>query len=252
MSGWIKIHRDIKKNWIFHNPEYFKAWITIIMTVNHEHKKVLIDNQLINCERDQSVKSLNSWVDIFGKNWSIQKVRTFFKLLNNDKMIVVEGMRKTTKISVCNYHKYQDTQHTDNIQITHSQHTDNTQVTTKKNEKNEKNEKNDKNDKNVDDIFKNYPTRCHHSNRATGKCSKNKNQILKLLRDKTKEEIIEIQNLYISDCDKSKTYYKSYSTFLNNFPDKEQFEKSNYISKPLHFSHKPLDLNKYDRSKENE
>ena len=156
MPGWIKIFRDIMKHWIFNNEAYFKAWITMIMTVNHETKKVLIDNELIQCERGQSLKSLNSWVDTFGKNWSIQKVRTFFKLLNDDGMIIIEGMRKTTKITICNYYKYQNIQQTDNTQITHRQQTDNTQITTNKNDKELKNEKNEKN--NYKKIFDYYQT----------------------------------------------------------------------------------------------
>lgn len=81
--------------------------------------------------------SLKSWAKQF--KWTIQQVRTFFKLLEKDLMITSEGMRKTTRITICNYESYQETQHTDNTQITHKQHTTNTQITTNKNDKKEKN-----------------------------------------------------------------------------------------------------------------
>ena len=147
MEGWIKIHRQIQKHWVWSNAEYFKAWIAIIMFVNHEPKKVLIHGELFECDRGQSLMSLQNWVKIFGKNWTIQKVRTFFTLLENDAMICTKGMRKTTCLTVCNYDSYQELQQTNNRQTTDKQQANNTQITTNKNEKNDKNEKNEKNNK---------------------------------------------------------------------------------------------------------
>lgn len=57
-------------------------------------------------------------------------------------MIEVEGLQKTTRITICKYDDYQNKQHTDNTQITHEQHTDNTQIDTNKNDKNDNNGKN--------------------------------------------------------------------------------------------------------------
>ena len=142
MEGWIKIHRKIINHWIWANPDYVKAWITIILTVNHDDSKVLIHGEVISCNRGQSILSLQNWAKLFGRKWTIQKVRTFFNLLQVDKMICTEGLRKTTRLTVCNYDSYQDEQHTNNTQTTHKQHTDNTQITTNKNDKNDKNDKN--------------------------------------------------------------------------------------------------------------
>ena len=142
MEGWIKIHRQIQKHWIWNNAEYLKAWIAILITVNHEDNKVLIHGELFNCGRGESLMSLQNWVKIFGKNWTIQKVRTFFTLLENDAMICTKGMRKTTCLTVCNYDSYQDLQQTNNKQTTDKQQANNKQITTNKNEKNDKNEKN--------------------------------------------------------------------------------------------------------------
>jgi hypothetical protein len=141
--GWIKIYRQIMDHWVFANDKYFKAWITIIMTVNHEPAKVLIQGELIQCNRGQSLMSLQNWSKKFGKGWTIQRVRTFFALLEKDEMIEIEGLRKTTRLTVCKYDSYQDKQHTNNTQTTHKQHTSNTQVTTNKNNKNKNNEKNE-------------------------------------------------------------------------------------------------------------
>jgi len=108
MEGWIKLHRQLLGHWIFANPLYLKAWITMLMVVNYESKSVLIHGELIKCDRGQSILSLNSWVKTFGKGWSIKRVRTFFKLLSDDSIIVIEGLRKTTRLTICKYDTYQD------------------------------------------------------------------------------------------------------------------------------------------------
>lgn len=130
--AWIKIDRKITDHWIWNNPVFLKAWITLIIAVNYEEKKSLIHGELISCKRGQSLFSLNTWVKQFGKGWTVQKVRTFFELLKNDSMIEVEGLRKTTRLTICNYESYQEVQQTNNTQRTDKQHTDNTQITSTK------------------------------------------------------------------------------------------------------------------------
>lgn len=134
-NGWIKIHRQIQKHWIWDNPDYLKAWIAILITVNHEDNKVLIHGELFNCGRGESLLSLANWAKTFGKGWTIQRTRTFFNLLEKDKMITTEGCRKTTRLNVCNYDSYQEVQQTNNRQTTDKQQADNKQITTNKNDK---------------------------------------------------------------------------------------------------------------------
>ena len=47
-------------------------------------------------------------------------------------MICIEGLRKTTRLTVCNYELYQDNQQANNKQTTSKQQASNTQVTTTK------------------------------------------------------------------------------------------------------------------------
>lgn len=113
-DGWIKLHRKIRDSWLWEDPVYFKAWIAILLQANHENKNVLIQGELIECKKGQSLLSLNGWVKCFGKKWTIQQVRTFFALLKRDQMIITKGLRKTTRLTVCNYEYYQNTQQADN------------------------------------------------------------------------------------------------------------------------------------------
>lgn len=109
-DGWIKIHRRVSDHWIWDDAQYFKAWISIIMTVNYEPKPVYIQGELIDCYRGQALLSLQNWSALFGKGWTIQRVRTFFDLLIKDGMISTEGLRKTTRVTVCKYDDYQESQ----------------------------------------------------------------------------------------------------------------------------------------------
>ena len=158
MEGWIKLHRKIIEHWIFSNPHYFRAWVIMLFTVNYEPKKVLISGNLIDCDRGQSVLSLESWVDLFGVSkksgsWTFQKVRTFFDLLEQDGMITKENMIKTTRITICNYNTYQEVQQPSNNQVTTKQQPSNNQVTTTKERKESKELKKEKNKESFDFSF---------------------------------------------------------------------------------------------------
>ena len=247
MMGWIKLHRTIMKHWVFQDAEYFRAWCIILMQVNHEPKKVLIHGKIYECERGQSLLSLNSWVKEFGVNkWSIQKVRTFFKLLEKDKMINIEGSNKTTRITVCNYDDYQNNQQADNTQLTIKQHAPNTHLTTTKELKNDKNDKEEKNiyvNSDIDSVYKQYPTKCPVNSRALSKSQKDKNKIKTLLKKHTAEELIKIIQTYIEECKRSKTYVKNFSTFLNNLPDYE--EQGSYGRKTITTKQERENIEKY-------
>ena len=144
-KGYVHTWRSIDNHWIMSNPYYYQAFSRIIMKVNHSDNDYVIEGQLINCKRSQALYSLNSWVDIFNhmltkKWWTKQKIRTFFNLLKKDSMIEIEGLQKTTRLTLCNYNSYNNTQHTKNIQTTHKKHSNNTQKTSTKELKNEKND----------------------------------------------------------------------------------------------------------------
>ena len=134
--GWIKIHRQIQKHWIWNNSDYLKAWISILINVNHEEKKVLIHGELMNCDRGESLLSLANWTKTFGKGWTIRKTRTFLNLLKKDSMIDIDGCRKTTRIRVCNYDSYQEQRQANDTQTTSKRQANDKQTTTNKNDDN--------------------------------------------------------------------------------------------------------------------
>lgn len=139
-TGYIKLYRSIKKHWLWNDEKRLKWWLTILMDVNHAPRKILIKGTLIDCARGQSLNSLQTWAKEF--RTSIQSTRTFLRLLESDAMITTEGLQKTTRLTVCNYVCYNESQQTNNMQLTRSQHATNTPLTTNNNVNNYNNDKN--------------------------------------------------------------------------------------------------------------
>ncbi len=75
-------------------------------------------------------------------------------------------------------------------------------------------------DKEANEIYFLYPSSCKfQNNRSTGKTKKDKDKIKKLLKENTKEDLISRIKSYIYECDRTQTYYKNFTTFLNNLPE---------------------------------
>lgn len=74
----------------------------------------------------------------------------------------------------------------------------------------------------IEYIYSLYPSKCPVQNRSLGKTAKNKKQIEKHLKTKTKEELEQIISSYIEDCKNNKVYLKNFSSLLNNLPEVEK------------------------------
>lgn len=107
-QGWICIHRTLMDHWLWEKSDYLKAWIAILMDVNHAPKKILRDGQTVTIERGQSCNSLETWAKKFGKRWTVKKVRTFISLLEKDSMLVSKRAGRLRLLTVVNYSTYQD------------------------------------------------------------------------------------------------------------------------------------------------
>ena len=75
------------------------------------------------------------------------------------------------------------------------------------------------NENNIIILYNVYPQKCSLKNRSTGKCKKDKDKIRKLLSIYSFEQIKNVIESYVLDCENSKTYLKNFGTFLNNFPE---------------------------------
>jgi len=208
--GYIRHYRAVREHWLHDNANYYMAWWDIVMLVNHEEKKLLIDGELITCKRGEALYSISTWATKLGKWWTVQKVKTFFKLLEADNMICCSGMRKTTRLSVVNYEKYNMKQPAANQQLTSSQPADNQQLTTTKEllsiKENEK-EKRLLSISDIDEIYSHYPKK-QGKKKAYDKLSKLK------VGQTTKEIIITKLKQYVDSVD-NKIYLEMFSTWCN-------------------------------------
>ncbi len=104
-GGWIKLHRAIRKHWLWEDSEKLKRWIDILLQANHQDRKVLIGNELINIERGSFHTSIMKLSD----RWHVDRktVKKFLELLEKDKMITLKTSKKGTTLKVSNYECYQ-------------------------------------------------------------------------------------------------------------------------------------------------
>jgi len=107
-GGWIRLHRSILTHWI-NEPNrprtYREAWEDILLSVSWKEKRISIRGELLDCHPGQSLNSISTWANRFG--WSVDKVRHFFKLLKQDGSITIEGLKSTTRLTVCKWDIYQ-------------------------------------------------------------------------------------------------------------------------------------------------
>ncbi|MEW8993081.1 hypothetical protein [Clostridium sp.] len=104
-EGWIKLHRAIRKNWIWEDAQKLKWWLDILLQANHQERKILIGNELILVERG----SFHTSIIKLSERWKVDRktVKRFLELLQNDNMISLKTSKKGTTIKVSNYKDFQ-------------------------------------------------------------------------------------------------------------------------------------------------
>ena len=129
MAGWIKLHRDIQRHWIYTEKRKFskfEAWTDILLSVNHAQAKTIIKGKLITIDRGESILSLDSWANKWG--WNKSAVNRFFELLKKDGMILLKNETVTTRLTVCNYASYQDERNDNETQTKRKRNASETQT----------------------------------------------------------------------------------------------------------------------------
>lgn len=106
MAGWIKVYRDLADHWLAKHPEKLGWWVLLLLEVEHEDKKILIGNQLVEVKRGQVAASLSYLAEL----WKTSKKTAdrFVKLLIDDQMLTRNMTRNVSILTVCNYESYQD------------------------------------------------------------------------------------------------------------------------------------------------
>lgn len=222
MQGWIKLHRQIQEHWIFKEKRTFskfEAWIDILLSANHEDKKIVLGNDIIEVKRGSFITSelklMNRW------GWGKEKTRKFLKLLEEDGMIVKKSDRKKTVINICNYSVFQDFKNEIRPQTDHNQ-TDNGLITdTNKNVKNDKKEKNVSSySDEFDSFWSIYPRKVDKKKAHSSFKRAIKHHPIETILSGTRKYANSVKNTDIK-------FIKHASTFLNNESFLDGYDQTN-------------------------
>ena len=104
-KGYIKLYRDIRGHWIWSDPDYLRAWVDLLMMVNHEDRQILFNKKLITVKRGSRITSIRKLSERWG--WSRGRVSRFLDMLEQDHMIATRRTTQKTLINVINYSFYQ-------------------------------------------------------------------------------------------------------------------------------------------------
>ena len=104
-KGYIKLYRDIRSHWIWSDPDYLRAWVDLLMMVNHEDKQILFNKKLITVKRGSRITSIRKLAERWG--WSRGRVARFLDMLEQDHMIATRRTTQKTLINVINDGFYQ-------------------------------------------------------------------------------------------------------------------------------------------------
>lgn len=105
MAGWIKTYRDLADHWLSQDLEKLGWWVILLLKVNHEDKKMLSGNQLVELKRGQIIASLAYLAGL----WKTSKrtAERFVELLEKDGMVSRCTRHKVTILTICNWDSYQ-------------------------------------------------------------------------------------------------------------------------------------------------
>jgi len=203
-GGWVKIHRSIRNDILWEDPQLFKAWVDLILMASHCESKSVSGMSIVEVERGQVLTSLSKLAVRWG--WGVQKVRNYLLLLEDDSKITRQTTSQYTLITLVNYDKWQ-AQETDETTI--KEHAKNTRRTHIKNGKNNNNTYTPQ----FEDFWKGYP-------RQIGKTLTFKNWNTRLKEGHLPESLVlAAKNYALSINGNEPQFIKHPSTFLGpNMP----------------------------------
>lgn len=148
-KGWISLYRSIQDHWLWQEKPYDKAhaWLDLLLSANHQDKKIVFDSNLVEVKRGEFITSIRKLCERWG--WSNSKVKKFLETLQLDGMITYKSDTKKTTINIVNYNVYQPSSDAENVTETSQKRHRNITETSQKHTNN--NDNNDNNDNKEED-----------------------------------------------------------------------------------------------------
>lgn len=110
-KGWIKLNRKIQDHWVWSDHEFAFAWIDLLLMVNHEDKRILVNKVPVVIKRGQTLTSIKKLSARWG--WGRDRVYRFLRALECDNMLTRVSTSNGTTLTVVNYSKFQNRSNTD-------------------------------------------------------------------------------------------------------------------------------------------
>jgi len=143
MKGWYSVDRKIWDNPILnHNQAYSprEAFFYLIGRANFEDRNVPIGVTLHKVRRGELITSQKKLCKQF--KWGNTRLRNYLKLLQADDMIKVKAETNLTRITICKYETYQDSQRSNKPEANQKQRIRKAKANTNNNDNNNNNENN--------------------------------------------------------------------------------------------------------------
>ena len=112
MEGWIKLHRQIEENDIWHSERFTQgqAWVDLLLLATHKEQTVFLKGVEFRLLPGQLCWSQVSLADRW--RWNRKTVKKFLLTLKKSEMLDIETKKGAdigfTLITIRNYSKYQD------------------------------------------------------------------------------------------------------------------------------------------------
>ena len=134
MSGWIKIHRQVKDKAYYKDSEFIHLWLHLLLCANHANGEYLNGYEIIKLKKGQFVTGRKKLSLVTGISES--KIERILKVFESEQQIEQQTNSRNRVISIVSWDKYQQTeQQTDSKRTTSEQ-----QVDTNNNDNNNKND----------------------------------------------------------------------------------------------------------------
>ena len=107
--GWISLYRKIQESEIWLKKEPFdmrSAWIDLLMMVNFDDQKIILNKRVIVVKRGQTFTSIRKLSKRW--HWGVKRTMAYLKILEELEMATVKATTEGTLITIVNYSDYQN------------------------------------------------------------------------------------------------------------------------------------------------
>lgn len=148
MVGWIKLHRKIRSNPIFNDPQLLRLWLICLTEASHTEHDQIVGRQKVKLKPGDFVTGRFALMDMYNTGLKskdrVKGEKTIFRWLEQLQEMGYLTIKKTNKfsiVSIDNWAIYQDGASENDNSLTIKRPSNDHQMTTNKNVKNDKNEK---------------------------------------------------------------------------------------------------------------